>query len=1133
MSSVTATSLLEELRRLGIRITTRDGQLELRSGGTPLPEALRQQLVLHKAELLELLAPAPTRAQPTSGPADTGPLSFAQQRMWFVDQLEGPSAAFNSSLRLDIRGALDIPALIAGIDALVARHDVLRTTIEMDGEFPRQRVHPPGAAMGQVIDLRHLETGARDAVVDHHVREEAGRTFDLGHDVWFRYRLLIVADDAWVLMLTSHHIAGDAWSLSVIVRDLSALYAAQLHGRPEVLPSLPLRYVDFARWQRDNVPDHQIEYWKRTLEEPLPRSLPPLFQPPPDHPDYRGDLVSRALPHDLAAAIRELAGTTQTSPFMVLATALAFLLSRHGDQDDVVIGMPLAGRNRVEFEGMVGCFLNQVPLRIAVSGRETGRDLLLRVRDVTLAALAHQDVPFERIVEGLDHDRASSRNPAFEVMLNVINTPVLEIGLEGTTTVAVEQGTSWAKYPLTVHAHEDRGTLTLAIGYQTALFTRLLIETFQDQLECILRALTHDPASALEDVSLLTARSARLTADLRMALPPSPAPGIVETIREWAERTPDRIAVQQGADHLSYASLLSHSELLAQAMLAAGLVPGDTVAIDGRRSPGLIVAMVAVWRAGGVFLNLDPHHPPARRHLMVERARTRLVLALGRGGGPSGTGVRRLAVDPRSGLPIHPVADMAPLPTVDPDADAYIFFTSGSTGEPKAVLGWHGALAHFCHWFRSALELGPNDRVSQLAGLSFDGLLKDVFPTLTAGATLCLPNELEAEDGPQLLQWLEDARITVANTVPSRAQTWLHDIPPRVRLESLRWFTLAGEPLRSQLVEAWQHHFPAPRLLNFYGATEITVLNCFYQVPRPPQPGMQPVGRARPDTQIAVVRPNRLGIVCGIGEIGEVVLRTRVSTRGYLGDPRLTSARFVSNPHSADREDQLYRTGDRGRLRPDGEVEVLGRVDDQVKVRGLRVELGEVRSSLSRHPAVAECVVVHRHDESHDDLVAYVVPRGGASFDPQSLRAHLTGLLPAPMVPGVFVEIAAIPLTANGKVDRAKLPPPVAQPTRDLSAPATPTERFLADLWAELLNVPSISRTDSFFDLGGHSLLATRIVSRIRSTYGVTVGIRSFFLDPTVAALAAAIDGLLSARQQLTETPELTASAADRDGGVL
>ena len=1130
MRDLSTADFVTLLRERGVKVAAIGGNLEIRTLGGGLPDELRRELAARKPELLDLLGEPPRTAAIPAAPAGEPPrLSFAQRRLWFMDQLGGASAAYNVPMRLELRGPLDAGALARSLAAIVARHEVLRTTLHAAGDEPRLVIDPEGRPRALELDLRPLPPGARDAEVQRHAAIELDTPFDLARDAMLRYRLLRCADEHHVLLLTTHHIACDAWSMSLLLRELASHYRAFVAGAAPDLPPLPIQHRDFARWQRDQSVEAELDYWRGQLHEPLPRSLPWPDRPLGARAELRGALASRTLPRELTGVLRRVSATSAASLFMMLGAALGVVLSRLCDTGEVLFGMPVAGRARVELEPLIGCFLNQLPLRIDLGGDPDFTELVARVRRVTLDALAHQDVPFDRMVEAIRPERAGGRHPIFEVMLNMINAPALELSLAGVAVGLHDQELSCAKYPLTLHAHDDGRDLALSLGYQVALFDAPTIDVLLDQLVGVLSQAARDPRQPIAALSLVTEATAPLIVDLRVAQDEPRECPVTAQIQELARAAPDRPAICCAGRTWSYGELVGRAEALARALAARGLTAGDVVAIDGPRSFGGVVGALGVLLAGGVFLNLDPSYPPERLAVMRSVARARFAVQLG-------DRVARdvavpVALDPTTGALVPPDPDPDPsparaLPVITADHDAYVFFTSGSTGVPKAVLGWHGALAHFCRWYRGVLGATARDRVSQLAGPSFDGFLKDVFPPLTAGATVCLPDEAQAHDGPELLRWLAAERISIASAVPSRVQAWLRDVPPDVSLPHLRWLNLAGEPLRGELIHRWRAAFPGPtRIMNFYGATELTVLNCFFEVSDPAQPGIQCVGRARPDTQAFVARQGR---VAGVGELGEVVLRSNFCTRGYLHDPAQTAARFAQNPERDDPRDRLYRTGDRGRLRPDGTLEVLGRLDDQVKVRGVRVELGEVKACLLGHAAVLDCEVVPRRTELLDDLVAYVVPRSGHTASPDELRAHAAAhLLPA-MVPGAFVQLAALPLTANGKVDRAALPLPGLSADGARRAPTTPTERAMHALWCKLLGHPALGVDDNFFDRGGHSLLATQLVSRVRASLGVELTVRAVFTEPTIARLAARIDLLHQVQASADAAP-----GDDHERGVL
>ena len=727
-------------------------------------------------------------------------------------------------------------------------------------------------------------------------------------------------------------------------------------------------------------------------------------------------------------------------------------------------------------------------LRTDLSGNPTFRELLGRVRQVALDAYAHQDLPFEKLVEELQPDRDLSRNPFFDVMINLINTPRSSLELSGLTVSPLEPAQRQSKFSMTLYVVENRGKLTLRLVYQRALFRAERIACILDQYQHLLEQIITAPEKPIRDHSLVTPKSRPVLPDPGAVLPEPHRAPITQTFLSWAERAPQQPAVSQAKRVWSYDELRTQAATIARELLAGGLGPGEVVAVTGSKSFGLIAGLMGVLQSGGVLLTLDRNLPPERQHLLLREAGAQRLLYVGDWRAED-EWMRELAplaivrVE-REGRVLQ--ADGSPeggmeLPELAPDDPAYLFFTSGTTGVPKAVLGCHKGLSHFLAWQRETFEVGPADRCAQLTGLSFDVVLRDIFLPLTSGASLHLPEE--GEEVGAVLPWLEREQITLMHAVPALAQSWLADVPPRVTLGSLRWVFFAGEPLTDVLVRRWREAFPGSgAIVNLYGPTETTLAKCYYVVPSDPSPGVQPVGRALPQAQALVLGTG--GQLCGVGEAGEIVIRTPFLTFGYVNVREENAKRFVKNPYGSAEEDVVYQTGDRGRYRHDGVLEILGRLDEQVKIRGVRIEPGEIEAALRQQPGVREAVVVAREDApGQKRLVAYVVAEREPAPTAGELRTELKAKLPDYMVPSAFVLLEKLPLTPNGKLDRRALPAP-EQSRPELEggyvAPRTPLEEVIAGIWADVLHLEQVGVEENFFELGGHSLLATQVIARVR-----------------------------------------------------
>lgn len=1063
------------------------------------------------------------------------PLSFAQERLWFLEALHPGSPAYNMGHVVRLKGSLDPRLLATSLTGVLARHEVLRTTISSSQEGPRQLIHPPSPVELPIEELEGLGADERLSRARRLAEEEVGRRFDLEKGPLWRCRLLRLDGEDHLLVLALHHIIADGWSLQVLVDELMALHEAAAHGRPSPLPELPVQYADHAAWQRQRFERGEmarsLEYWKQQLANPPPPLELPMDGPHSEEGEARGGIVPARLSPELTSALHGLARKHEATLFTVLLAGLGTLLHRLSGQDDLIIGAPVAGRDRLETENLIGLFLNTLALRIRCPAEASFASLLKEVHEVVLGAESHAELPFEKLVAELQPDRDLRRNPLFDVMLNLVALPEpRKRPAAAVSTERFELEVTWPKVALELYAHESRGQLELWLVHPRARIHEARAQALLEQLEHLLAQVVARPEAPLHEHSLVTPRFRQRLPDPRASLETGPLGSVPALLADRALRDGQQVALRHRGRTWTYGELGSGIRRIAAQLTARGLKPGDVVAVTGPRCFGLIATMAAVWAARGVLLTLDPALPVARRRLMLREAGARAILQVGHvpdeaaEPGDEARWCLELAEDGTS--PEAPSREGFDGPLPSPEEPAYLFFTSGTTGRPKAVLGWHGALRHFIDWQRETFAVGPEDRAAQLTALSFDVVLRDVFTPLCAGATLCLPDEADLR--PEvILPWLARERITLLHTVPTLARWWLQGAPA-VRAP-LRWTFFAGEPLGDALVRAWREAFPSTAVANLYGPTETTLAKCCYVVPPEPAFGIQPVGRPLPSTQALVL--NAHGGLCGAGEVGEIVIRTPMRSRGYSNDAAEMARRFVPNPFGGDTEDLLYRTGDLGRYRPDGLLEIRGRVDDQVKIAGVRVEPEEVSTVLSRHEAVSACTVVpHRDPAGAWALVAYLVPRDAGDDLSERLSRFAAAELPSPLVPRLFVTVEHLPRTANGKVDRRALPAPDWDLPRrtTVQAPCSPTEEALMNVWAELLGRGQFGTHDSFFLLGGHSLLAMQLVARIRERLGVELPVRTLFEAPTIAELARVIDARAPSGERPEEPSQLVPQPTER-----
>ncbi|MFN2633629.1 MAG: amino acid adenylation domain-containing protein [Thermoanaerobaculia bacterium] len=1083
------------------------------------------------------LSGPPARIPATPWQDKEVPLSFAQERLWFFDQLEPGGYGYNIGRAFRLAGRLNREALSRALSALAERQASLRTAFVSHDGTPAQVIARELTIPIASVDMTAMSPEELEERLPDLLSSEARRPFDLSQPPLLRVCLYRVGEEEHILLLTTHHIVTDGWSMELLYRELGQLYARAATGEGPPILDLPIQYVDVARWQREELSqgalEPSLEYWNTRLA-----SAPPFLDLPSDRPraDKRTTtprIVSRLIDAALLAEIHRLGRREGATLFMTLLASFNILLSRLSGVEDIVVGSPMVERTRPETEDLIGLFLNSLALRTDLTGNPTFVELLAQVRTTALEAFEHQDVPFEKVVERLQPPRDLSRPPIFQFLFNVLNYAASGLKLSG---LRVEPLTfsevgfgrfeleADSRFDMTLYASEEREGLRFRAVYNAALFEEARVVEMLNQLSTLLEQIVAAPEQRIGAYSLLTGSARKVLPDPTAPIAEPEMPTAAESVLAWSERAGSAPAVAEEGRVWTYADLARSSQAVAERLLAQGLMPGDVVAVGGRRSFGLIASLLGVLRSGGVLLTLDPALPPARRKLMFEESRGRHALRVGE------TSKEPFWDELSDLLPVDIRDDGGfqdgifprfggDLPLPSGNDPAYVFFTSGTSGVPKAVLGCHKGLSHFLRWQRDTFKIGPGDRCAQLTGLSFDVVLRDIFLPLTSGATLHLPAPDRDIASEKILSWFEEEGITAIHTVPSVAQSWLAAVPAGARLRRLRWAFFAGEPLTDTVVRRWFAAFPgAGRAVNLYGPTETTLAKCFFPVPEDPPGGIQPVGGPLPNTQVLLLNPE--GGLCGVGEVGEIGIRTPFRTLGYVNTPEEQRRRFVTNPFRGEESDLIYRTGDRGRYRLDGTVSILGRTDDQVKVRGVRVEPAEVAAVLSRLPGVEACAVVSRKDEKGEiGLVAYVVSSARTPETTAGLRGRLSTQLPAALVPSAFVFLEKLPLTPNGKLDRSALPAPdfatEGRSTR-FEPPRTPVEEVVASIWTSILGVDRVGVHDNFFELGGHSLKATQVISRLGDAFALSLPVRLLFEAPTLEGLSTAIEDLLVEELQRT-----------------
>ncbi|MGW2035835.1 amino acid adenylation domain-containing protein [Streptomyces sp. NPDC001811] len=1054
------------------------------------------------------------------------PLSFAQRRLWFLDQLEPGRAEYLIPMGLRIRGRLDVPALRASLSELVARHEVLRTRFVSDADGnPGQVVDPPRPLPLAVHDLRSVAgQQAREDAATALVDTEGFRPMDLGTGPVVRALLIRLADDEHLLALTVHHIAFDGWSAGVLSRELTELYGARTAGRTADLAEPPLQYADFAVWQRQwftgDVLAQQLDYWRGRLAGTEPLELPTDRRRPARH-SGKGAMLTFRVPAETADGARRLSQETGASLFMTLLAVFQLVLSRYSGQEDIAVGTPIAGRNRAEIENMIGFFVNTLVMRTDLSGDPTFTELLDRVKDTALGAYDHQDLPFERLVEELAPQRDLSRNPLFQTMFVLQNTPDSRSWeLPGLTVRQLDVSAQDSKFDFTFYATEAAdGALDGTVVYSTDLFDEATMVRLAGHFETLLAAACATPDARLSELEMLTAAERRtILGEWNGADTDAPDTlTVTALIGERAARHPDAPAVTCGSDRLTYRQLDERAQWIADRLREHGAGPGTLVAVCLNRGTDMVCALLGIHKAGAAYVPLDPTYPTDRLAYMVEDSGAPLIVTQAAHTGRLPAHTRALLLD--GPWPPGPYTAAGPVAQAGPDDVAYVIYTSGSTGRPKGVQITHGALRARMRETSRELGLTSEDRVLQFASIAFDSSVGQMFAPLLSGACLVLRDD--TWDPGRLAEALREHRVTVAWLTPSAFGALAADLDgPGALGPQLRLVRLGGEALQREQVREWFRHCAVP-LVNGYGPTEAAQEATTARITGPVD--RVPIGRPVANTKVFVV--DRHGRPVPVGVPGEMWIACPGLARGYLGRPGLTDEKFtVVDVDGTPR--RVYRTGDHARWLPDGRLEFVGRADNQVKLRGYRVELGEVETALLAHPEVAGATVMLREDvPGAQRLVAYVVPVG--SLDVSALRAHLRRDLPDYMVPAAFVPLERIPLTPNGKTDRRALPAPASGRCgldAEYTAPRTDAERTVAEVWSEVLGVDRIGVHDDFFALGGHSLLATQVVSRLRRRLGADVPVRTLFGAPTPALLAEAVTELAG-----TEVDRIP--SAPRDSG--
>jgi amino acid adenylation domain-containing protein len=1068
-----------------------------------LTSSLSSQLAERKPEIIAFLnrIDLASKSKQTITPVartENIPLSFAQQRLWFLDQMKPGNPLYNLGGAVRLRGFLDIAALEQSFNEIVRRHEALRTTFKtVDGQ-PVQMVAPTFKLALPILDWRQLEQNEQETEVLRLAEDEAQRPFDLANGLLIRITLVRMADTEYVALLTMHHIVSDAWSMSVFVRELSTLYEAFTAGNPSPLPELPIQYPDFAAWQRQwlqgEVLETQLSYWRKQLGDSLPVLQLPTDRPRPRVQTFRGAEYSFSLDSELTKALKELSQQEEVTLFMTLLAAFKTLLYRYTFQKDVLVGSPVANRNQTETEQLIGFFINTLVLRTDLSGNPTFRELLERVRKITWDAYDHQDLPFEKLVEELQPERDLSYSPLFQVKFMLDNSPEEELKFSDVTLSSLNLENSTAKLDLSLDMFETDSELRGSFEYNIDLFDEASIARMADHFYGLLSGIVANPEQPIAQLPLLTAAEQQQILfewnDTQTEYPENLC--FHQLFEAQVEQTPNAVALVFEDRQLTYQELNRRANQVAHYLQKLGVKPEFKVGLCVERSPEMIIGMLGILKAGGAYLPLDPTYPQERLDFMLSDSQVNILLT---------------TQNLKSQLPQLPgqficldTNEFASESSSNTDSKitvnnlAYLIYTSGSTGIPKGVLVTHEGLVNLAQDKIKTCQVKANSRILQFFSLSFDASIPEIVMALGSSATLYLGTQTDLLPGQALWEFLRQYAITHVTLPPSALA-----VLPITELPDLEMVLVGGEAPSPELISQWSK---GRLFINAYGPTETTVNASMVKCGN--GESLLPTVRPAANKQLYILDPNLQPVPIGVP--GELHIAGVGLARGYLDRPAKTAETFIPNPFSTEPGSRLYKTGDLACYLSDGRIQLLGRLDHQVKIRGFRIELGEIEALLTKYPGVKESVVIAREDRPGDKrLVAYVVADAENDLKISDLRNAIAEKLPKYMIPSAFVTLDKLPLNPNGKVDRQELPAPdTARPEleSEFVAPSTAIERILAEIFAEVLEVEQVGVDDNFFELGGHSLLATQLVARLLKTFEAEVSVIDLFEASTVATLA-------------------------------
>ncbi|NEO72996.1 non-ribosomal peptide synthetase, partial [Moorena sp. SIO3H5] len=1121
------------LQNLGIKLWIEKEQLGCDAPKGVITPELKQALIERKREIIEfLLQGYKTQKQFIKQVDRDGkiPLSFAQERLWFLNQLFPNNPAYNLPIVLTIDGTLNVVALEQSLNAIIQRHEMLRTTFsDLDGK-PVQIVAPVTDLTLLVVDLQNSYSPQEQSEkVQQLVRQEAMALFDLAKGPMLRVTLLRLDPERHVLLITMHHIMCDLWSLGILVKELSSFYTAFSQGKTPILPELPIQYPDFAYWQREwfagEVLEKQLNYWKKQLAGVSPVLKLPTDYPHPAQPTFKGGSKSFQIDLDLTRKLRQLSQESESTLFMTLLSAFFVLLSRYSGQLDLVVGSPIANRNRGETESLIGMFVNTLVLQADLSDNPTFKKLLNQVRETTLEAYAHQDLPFEKLVEELNIERNLSHNPLVQVAFALQNTKMEPWNLPG-LRVSQRLDFDFTRFDLEVRLMEVSSGLEVCCNYSRDIFEPDTINRMMKHFQVLLEAVVTHPEQRVLQLPIMTeVELDQILVQWNDTITDYPTDKCIHQLFEaQVQKTPEAIAVVFEDQQLTYFELNCRANQLAHYLQSLGVKPEVLVGICVERSLLMIVGLLGILKAGGAYVPLDPSYPAPRLSYIKEDAAVPILVA---------------TKSVLSDLPQHQAKVVCldsdldtvalsqqstdnPAIGVTPENLAYVIYTSGSTGQPKGVLIPHQNVTRLFRTTEAIYNFNPHDCWTLFHSYAFDFSVWELWGALLYGGRLVIVPYWVSRSPKEFYDLLVQHQVTVLNQTPSAfAQLIPVDLGYSADALKLRYVIFGGEALKIQTLAPWfeRHGDQCPELINMYGITETTVHVTYLFLSKDNiEQVSSPIGKALADLRIYILDPYLQPVPIAVP--GELHIGGAGLARGYLNRPDLTAERFIPNPFEGDNS-KLYKTGDLARYLPDGNIEYIGRIDNQVKVRGYRIETGEIESTLTQHPTVKETVVLATEDNSgNKGLVAYIVllsetPEGSQTEQIGKLKQYLKQRLPEYMIPSGFVVLPQLPLTPNGKVDRKALPVPdvASSVSTEYVAPQTQTQKVLAEIWQEVLAIEKVGIHDNFFDLGGHSLLATQVVSRIQQAFAVECPLKTLFETPELASLAQKLEKYLAASE--------------------